>query len=129
MHSRFSTSRLQHGGPFSDPVRWLRAFEDLITGRFSKIRDVRRVRWIEGAVPDTDEAAAIWQALTRDRCETYDAVTRRAAELLFRRDHAAGGWNTGIGLVYASYLTHARQILERFRGRLVSIEEEDTPWR
>ena len=131
MHSQFSTSRLEHGGPFSDPVRWLRAIADLITGRFrfSKIRDERRVRWIEGAAPDSDEAATIWHALTMDGCETYEGTTRRAAELLFRRDHAAGGWNAGIGLVYASYLTHARQILERLRGRLVSIEEEDTPWR
>ena len=130
MHSRFSMSRLEHGGPFSDPVRWLRAFAELIAGRlrFSKIRDERRVRWIEGAAPDGDEAAAIWRALTVDGCETYEAVTRRAAELLFRRDHAAGGWNAGIGLVYASYLTHAQRTLERFRGRLVSIED-DTSWR
>ena len=101
MHSRFSTSGMRHE---------------------------RRVRWIEGAAPDNDEAAAIWQALAIDGCETYDAVTRRAAELLFRRDLAAGGWIAGIGIVYPSYLSHAREILERLRGRLVSIEEDDTPW-
>jgi hypothetical protein len=130
MNSRFSLSRTEHAGPFSDPGRWLRAFADLITGtpRWRKVRRTRRVRWIEGTTPDSDEAAAIREALTTHGCDTYEAVTRRAAELLFRRDFAAGGWLAGIGLVLPSYLSLVRQTLERVRGRLVSIEDEDTPW-
>jgi hypothetical protein len=115
MNSRFSSSRIEHGGPFSDPGRWLRAFAGLITGtaRPRKIRRARRVRWIEGATPDSEEAAAIREALTAHGCNTYEAVTRRAAELLFRRDFAAGGWFAGIGLVLPSYLSLVRQTLER----------------
>ena len=130
MNSRFSLSRIEHGGPFSDPGRWLRAFADLITGtpHWRKVRRAQRVRWIEGTTPDGDEAAAIREALSANGCDTYEAVTRRAAELLFRRDFAAGGWLAGIGLVLPSYVSLVRQTLERVRGRLVSIEDEDTPW-
>ena len=130
MNSRFSLSRIEDGGPFSDPGRRLRALVDLITGtpRSLTVCRARRVRWIEGAIPDSDAAAAIREALTTHGCDTYEAVTRRAAELLFRRDFTAGGWLAGIGLVLPSYLSLVRQTLERVRGRLVSIEDEDTPW-
>ena len=130
MNSRFSLSGIEHGGPFSDPGRRLRALVDLITGtpRSQTVRRAGRVRWIEGTRPDSDEAAAIREALTTHGCATYEAATRRAAELLFRRDFAAGGWLAGIGLVLPSYLSLVQQTLERVRGRLVSIEDEDTSW-
>jgi hypothetical protein len=130
MNARIGTSRIEHTGSFSDPKRWLRSLDDLLTGapRLLKTQRDRRVKWIEGKVPDSDEAAAILEALATRGCETYGSVTRYAADLLFRRDLMAGGWAADIGLFHSWYLLHACESLERLRGRLVWIEDEASPW-
>jgi hypothetical protein len=125
-------SRIEHDGPVADPKHWLRVFASLFTGarQLWKTQGNRRVMWIDGRAPDSEEAAAIWEAVAKRGCRTYETVARCAADLLFRRDLAAGGWLADIGLVYPWYVLLVRENLERFRGRLVWIEDEaeTKPW-
>jgi hypothetical protein len=83
----------------------------------------RRVRWIEGKIPDGDEAELAWEAITLRGLGTYGEVTRYVADQSFRRDHAAGGWLGDIGLFHPWYLLEACLSLERLSGQLVWIDD------
>jgi len=83
----------------------------------------RKVRWIRGSVPDGEEAAAVGCAVYRCGLSTYGEVARHVAEHLFRYDHARAGWLGDVGLVYPSYVLHACQVLERFDGTLVQVDQ------
>lgn len=81
----------------------------------------RRVRWIEGKVPDTEEARLVWEALTERGLTTSDEVVRYVADTLYWRDLLRGGWATDIRLVRPIYFREARETLERLAGTLVTI--------
>lgn len=121
---------ISSAGLFSGPTRSLRSLGNCFHGapRLWKERRRRRVKWIEGAVPDSEEAEAIREAVAVRGYDTYGDIARYAADRLFRRDHAAAGWLADIGLCHVFYLLHACQSLERLHGRLVRIEDEAHPW-
>lgn len=82
----------------------------------------RRVRWIEGGVPDTEETRLVFEALTERGLTTYEEVVRYVADTLYWRDLLRGGWATDIRLVRPIYFREARETLERLAGTLVTIQ-------
>ena len=82
----------------------------------------RAVRWIEGAQPQDEEAAAVSCAVLRCELTTYGAIVDHVTDHLFRRDSERAGWLGDIGLFRSWYRTHACQLLERLDGSLVRIE-------
>ncbi len=130
MHVRSDMARILSGGLFSSPKRSLRALGNRFgwAPRLWKERRYRRVTWIEGKAPDSEEAEAIREAVVDRGYQTYGDIARCAADRLFRKDHAAGGWLADIGLWYGWYLLHACESLERLHGRLVRIEDGAHPW-
>ena len=130
MNARLRMARIECSGIVPKPKRSSRLRADLFTTapRLWRARRHQHMRWIEGKAPDSEEAAAIREALLTCRDKTYGAITRYVADLLFRRDLAAGGYIADIGLFRSWYLLHACESLERLDGRLVWIESEAHPW-
>ena len=130
MHVRSDMARIIAGGLFSGSRRSLRSLGHRFGGVpaiWTKRRHLR-VRWIDGQVPDSEEAETIRQAIVVDGCETYGDIARDATDRLFRRDHAAAGWVADIGLFHGWYLLHVCLTLERLNDRLVQIEGEARSW-
>lgn len=129
MHVRSDMARIIGSGLSLGPRRPLRLLIDRLRGtpRILEKRRHHRVRWIESKTPDSDEAKAIREAIVAGGCEAFGDVARYAADRLFRRDLAAGGWLAGVGLFHAWYLLHVCRSLERLHGRLVWIEDEAHP--
>jgi hypothetical protein len=125
MPIRSDMARIISGGLFSRPKRSLGPVRAPLLW---KERRRRRVRWIDGKAPDSEEAEIIHEAIIVHRCNTYGDVTQYTATRLFSRDHAAAGWLADIGLFYRWYLLDACKTLERLRDRLVRIEDEASPW-
>ena len=127
MDARSDMARLISGGLFSS---WKALATRSFTGtpRRWEEHGLRRVRWLDDRVPDSEEAKVIREALAVRGHDTYGEIARYAADRLFRKDHAAHGWVADIGLFRGLYLLHACQSLERLQGRLVLIEEEAPPW-
>lgn len=82
----------------------------------------RGVRWIDGALPGDEEAAAVSCAIVRCRLRTYGAVVDHVTDHLFRRDHERSGWLGDIGFFRSWYRLHACHLLERLDGSLVRID-------
>lgn len=94
-----------------------------ITGpALRRVNQDRGVRWIQGRVPDGEEAAAVWCAVYRCGLSTYGEVAGHMAEHLFRHDHSRAGWLGDIGLLYPWYRRHAGQVLEQLDRTLVQID-------
>jgi hypothetical protein len=98
------------------------------TTRMLEQQGPRPVRWIEGAIAGSEEETLVWEAITHHDLRTYGEVARYVADRLFRRDHAAGGWLSGIGLFFPHYLLHAGRTLERLDGRFIRIEGGGREW-
>jgi hypothetical protein len=130
MDVRSDMARIISSGLFSGPKRSLRSLGTWFHGapRLWTERRHRRVKWAEGAVPDSEEAEAIQEAVAVHGYDTYGDIARYAADRFFRRDHAAAGWLADIGLFHGFYLLHACESLERLHRRLVWIEDEASPW-
>jgi hypothetical protein len=81
-----------------------------------------RVSWIEGHVPETEEACVVHDVITRRGVRTRHAVARAVAEELFARDRRRVGAEGGIGIFRAWYEAGAERLLDRLNGRAIVIE-------
>jgi hypothetical protein len=80
------------------------------------------VAWIEGCVPETEEAGIVRDVITVQGIRTRHAVARAVAEELFRRDQRRVGAEGGIGLFRSWYEAGAERLLDRLNGRAITIE-------
>jgi hypothetical protein len=83
---------------------------------------LRRVSWIDGAVPGDKEARLVAEAVIQRGLASFDDVVTFVADTLYWRDLLDGGWATDIRLVRPLYFREARELLERMAGTLVTIE-------
>jgi hypothetical protein len=81
-----------------------------------------RVRWIAGRTPDSEEARAVFDAITRKGLTTYGEVAAAVAEELFGRDLARVGSLSDIGIFRAWYVRGACRLLDRLDGTAIAIE-------
>src|SRR2546428_13630264 len=63
------------------------------------------VSWIEGRVPDTEEACIVHALITERGVRTRHALAHPLAQELFERDRRRVGYLAGIGI----FLVHARR--------------------
>ncbi len=80
------------------------------------------VRWIAPGAPDTEEARAVYDAITRRGLTTYGDVATAVAEDLFGRDVARVGYLADIGMFRGWYVRGACRLLERLDGVAIAIE-------
>lgn len=80
-----------------------------------------RVRWITGDTPDSEEARAVFDALTRRGLTAYGEVAAAVAEDLFARDVARVGGLADIGIFRTWYLRGACRLLDRLDGTAITI--------
>ena len=81
-----------------------------------------RVRWIAPRAPETEEARAVYEAITHRGLTTYADVATAVAEDLFARDVARVGYVADIGMFRGWYVRGACRLLERLDGVAVAIE-------
>lgn len=81
----------------------------------------QRVSWIEGNVPDTEEAHLVYEAIRKRGITSFEEVVQFVATRLYRHDFTHGGWATDIGIVrvLGAYHRDAREILHRLAGLYV----------
>ena len=80
------------------------------------------VSWIEGCVPETEEASVVHDVIIRRGVRTRHAVARAVAEELFARDRRRVGGEGGIGFFRSWYEAGAERLLDRLDGRAIHIE-------
>jgi len=87
-----------------------------------KTTDHERVSWIEGCVPDTEEAGIVHELVTRRGVRTRHALARAVAEELLARDARRVGVAGDVGIFRAWYEAGAERLLEKLDGRTIVIE-------
>ena len=80
------------------------------------------VSWIEGRVPDTEEACIVHELITARGVRTRRALAHALAQELFERDRRRVGYLAGIGIFRAWYEAGAERLLDRLNGRAILIE-------
>lgn len=83
----------------------------------------KRVSWIPGEVPRSEEEEILHDALTQRGLETFGDVKDYLADTLYWRDFLRGGWATDIALLRPLYAREAREIIEKLQGVRLLIEE------
>lgn len=83
----------------------------------------KRVSWIAGEVPRSEEEEILHDALTQRGLETFGDVKDYLADTLYWRDFLRGGWATDIALLRPLYAHEAREIIEKLQGVRLLIEE------
>ena len=93
-------------------------------GHAREAQAAKRVSWIEGVVPDSEEAQLVFEAVTHQGLTALEDVVRYLANALYWRDFLHGGWATDIGLLRALgiYRRDANEALWRLAGDFVRIE-------
>ena len=80
------------------------------------------VSWIEGRVPDTEEACIVHALITERGVRTRHALAHALAQELFERDRRRVGYLAGIGIFRAWYLAGAERLLDEMNGRVILID-------
>jgi hypothetical protein len=81
-----------------------------------------RVSWIEGFVPDTEEARIVYALITERGVRTQRALAHALAAELFERDRRLAGALAGIGLFRAWYASGADRLLDALDGGAIRID-------
>lgn len=84
--------------------------------------DHERVSWIEGCVPDSEEACIVHELITRRGLRTRHALARAVADELLARDARRVGVAGDVGIFRAWYETGAERLLANLDGRTIVIE-------
>lgn len=84
----------------------------------------KRVSWIPGQVPRSEEEEILHDALTKRRVWTFGDVKDYLADSLYWRDFLRGGLVTDMSLLRMHYYREALETIKRLDGVLLTIEEE-----
>lgn len=84
----------------------------------------KRVSWIFGQVPRSEEEKILYDALTQRGLQTVRDVKAHLADTLYWRDFLRGGWATDIGLLRPLYAREAQEIIDKLEGVSLLLEED-----
>ena len=80
------------------------------------------VSWIEGRVPDTEEACIVHELIKARGMRTRRALAQALARELFERDCRRVGYMADMGIFRAWYEAGAGLLLDALNGRAILIE-------
>jgi hypothetical protein len=80
------------------------------------------VSWIEGRVPDTEEACIVHELIIARGVRTRCALVQALAQELFERDCRRVGYMADMGIFRAWYEAGAGLVLDTLDGRTILIE-------
>jgi hypothetical protein len=85
----------------------------------------KRVSWIPGQIPRSEEEKILHDALTKmQRLWTFGDLKDYLADTLYWRDFLRGGLVTDMSLLRMHYYREALETIKNLNGVLLTIEEE-----
>lgn len=84
----------------------------------------KRVSWIQGQLPRSEEEKILCDAFLKQRVWTFSDVKDYLADSLYWRDFLRGGLVTDMSLLRMHYYREALETIKKLNGVLLTIEEE-----
>jgi hypothetical protein len=84
----------------------------------------KRVSWIPGQIPRSEEEKILHDALTKRCVWAFSDVKDYLADSLYWRDFLRGGLVTDMSLLRMHYYREAWETIKKLNGVLLTIEEE-----
>ncbi len=84
----------------------------------------KRVGWIQGQLPRSEEEKILRDAFLKQRVWTFGDLKDYLADSLYWRDFLRGGLVTDMSLLRSHYYREALETIKKLDGVLLTIEEE-----